>query len=223
MHSLAAEADVYIKSEFTHHYHLHHLSLLVYHRASHSKTISKKKMYLPSLAVLATALALPLASAQPAASDPNTNKGCFFPAIIFTSFDYVFNLTAVNYTEHTVNNKPLRLLRTPDSAEVTPVLGGMGDLVDFGFKDGHLSIIGGRLAYSLPTIEIFPPVLVPWRFDLNVEPREFYASYSCDRKGKRILVLRPSGAEGKSCREESRFSHHANDVNRFRRQEDKGC
>ncbi|KAI9880248.1 MAG: hypothetical protein M1830_004593 [Pleopsidium flavum] len=148
-----------------------------------------------SIIVIST-LALPFLSAQPTSKDANTKKPCVVPAIAYTAFDYVFSLTATNHTEHTVDNKPLRLLRTPNSAEVTPFIGDAGDLVDFGFRDGHLSIIGGRLAYDLPTIEIFPPVLVPWRLDLNVQPRGFTASYACDKRGNQILVLKPDGAEG---------------------------
>ncbi|MCJ1361992.1 hypothetical protein MMC16_001093 [Acarospora aff. strigata] len=158
-------------------------------------------MHLNPFITLASILALPFLSAQPT-KDGNGNghgkgKPCVVPAVSFTSFDYVFNLTAITDSrkEHIADGKSLRLLRTPNSAEVTPFL-DVGDLVDFGFREGRLSIVGGRLAYDLPTIAIFPPVLVPWKMDLNVEPRLFTASYTCDRKGNQILVLKPDGAEG---------------------------
>lgn len=141
-------------------------------------------------------LAFPFLSAQPTSKDANNKKPCVVPAVSFLGFDHVINLTASAQHEHTVDGKPLRLLRTPASVEETPILGQAGDLMDFGFKDGHLSIIGGRLAYDLPTIEIFPPVLVPWKFDFTDQPRTFTASYACDRHGNQVLVLRPDGAEG---------------------------
>jgi len=142
-------------------------------------------------------LAFPFLSAQPTSTDGNSKKPCVVPDIAFTSFDHVINLTASAQHEHRVDGKPLRLFRTPPSVEETPILGDEGELMDFGFRDGHLSIIGGRLAYDLPTIQIFPPVLVPWKFDFTDSPRTFTASYACDKRGKQVLVLRPDGADGR--------------------------
>ncbi len=152
---------------------------------------------------LALLLALPLLSATPTArrqdaTDSQGNKPpCAVPAIAFTGFDYVFQLEAENQREQTVDDKRVRLLRTPpDPFEVTPVLGQVGDLMDFGFANGHLSIIGGRRAYALPTIAIFPPVLVPFRLNFTDNPISFTASYVCDKKGNLTLVLNPDGADG---------------------------
>ena len=142
-------------------------------------------------------LAFPFLSAQATSTDANSKKPCIVPEIAFSGFDHVINLTASAQHNNAVDGKPLRLLRSaPPSLEATPILGPAGDLMDFGFLNGHLSIIGGRLAYDLPTIEIFPPVLVPFKFGFTDQPRTFTASYACDKRGKQILVLRPDGAEG---------------------------
>lgn len=154
-------------------------------------------MHTHILIPLISLLSLPLLSAHPSPNAAPSKKPCIVPAISFLAFDHVINLTASAHHEHAVNGKSLRLLRTPSSPEETPVLGPAGDLMDFGFRNGHLSIIGGRLAYDLPTIDVFPPVLVPWKFDFTDHPRTFTASYACDRRGKQILVLRPDGAEGR--------------------------
>lgn len=154
---------------------------------------------------LALFLALPIISSTPTAkrqeatASNEKNAPCAVPPIAFTAFDYVFQLEASNQREQSVDDKRVRLLRTPpDPFEVTPVLGNVGDLMDFGFGNGHLSIIGGRRAYSLPTIAIFPPVLVPFRLNFTDSPISFTASYVCDKRGNLTLVLKPDGADGRA-------------------------
>lgn len=141
-------------------------------------------------------LAVPFLSAQTTSEAATTPKPCAVPEIAFTGFNHVINLTVSAPNQHTVDGKPLRLLRDPHSAEETPILGPAGELMGFSFKDSQLSISGGRLAYDLPTIEIFPPVLVPWKFGVVDNPRTFIGGYACDEHGKQILVLKPDGAQG---------------------------
>ena len=144
-------------------------------------------MHVPSTILLASLLTLFSTTVSGAPS-------CVVPEIAFETLEKPFTLTAL-----APKSSWWVLLKTPSrTTETQPFLSHTKIAPPlFRLTEGNLTTVGANgqtfPAHFGPTIEIFPPVLVPIFFGGDSEAdTTYYGGYACDSQGKTYLQLRGS-------------------------------
>ena len=144
-------------------------------------------MHVPTTVLFASLLALFSTTVSAAPS-------CVVPAIAFETLEKPFSLTAL-----APESSWWVLLKTPSrTTETQPFLSHTKIVPPlFRLTKGNLTTVGANgetfPAHFGPTIQIFPPVLVPILFGGEDEAdSSYFGGYACDSEGKQYLQLRGS-------------------------------